>query len=64
MEEYIANEESYIESQGKWSQSSQWIEDMRISNFKSKQTFVSKMLHNLNLLFSSSSIFCHPPMQV
>lgn len=57
MDGYIANEESRVESQGECSHNSQWIEDMRLSFFKSKQSFISEMLHGPNLLHAPSNIF-------
>lgn len=57
MDGYIANEESRVESQGEYSHNSQWIEDMRLSFFKSKQSFISEMLHGPNLLHAPSNIF-------
>ena len=57
MKGYIADEESCVESQGEWSQNSHWIENMVLSFFKNKQSFILKMLHGPNLLLAPSNIF-------
>lgn len=60
MEEYIIDQDSRMNSQGKWSQNSQWMQDMIPLIFKINQSLISQILHGLNLLFSLSSKF-HPP---
>ena len=60
MEGYTVDEESHRESQGEWSQNSQWMQEMAAPIFRSNQTMISQMLHGLNLLPSPSGAFRHP----
>ena len=52
-----ADEETRIESKGEWSQNSQWIEDIRLPFFRSKQLFILEMLYGHNLLSTPSNVF-------
>ena len=61
MEGYSADEESRRDSQGEWSQNSQWIQEMAAPIFRSNQTGISQMLHGPNLLPSPCSAF-RPPL--
>ena len=63
MEGYVGDEESRRESQGEWSQNSEWMQEMAASIFSSNQTF-SQMLHGPNLLPSHFNAFRPPPIQV
>jgi hypothetical protein len=61
MEGYTADEESRRDSQGEWSQTSEWMQEMAAPIFRSNQTMISQMLHGPNLFPSTGSAF-RPPL--
>ena len=62
MEGYFVDEEPRRESQGEWSQNSEWIQRVSNANFREDQNLISQMLQGPNLLPSTFSAFHPPPL--
>jgi hypothetical protein len=62
MEGYFVDEEPRRESQGEWSQNSEWMQRVSIPNFRENQNSISRMLQGPNLLPSTFSAFHPPPL--
>ena len=60
MEWYFVDEEPRKESQGEWSENSEWMQQVSIPNFREYQNLISQMLEGPNLLSNIFSAF-HPP---
>ena len=59
MKGYFVDEEPRRESQGKWSQNSEWMERVSIPNLRKNQNSIFQMLQAPNLLPNVFSAF-HP----
>jgi hypothetical protein len=63
MEGYFVDEEPRRESQGEWSQNSEWMQQgVSIPNFRENQNSISQMLQSPNLLPSTFNPLHPPPL--
>jgi hypothetical protein len=60
MEGYFGDEESHRESQGEWSQNSEWMQEIACQKFRRGKNLISQMLHGPNLLISLPTTTCPP----
>ena len=63
MEGYFVDEEPRRESQGEWSQNSEWMQQrVSIPNFRENQNSISQMLQSPNLLPNTFNPLHPPPL--
>lgn len=62
MEGYFVDEEARRESQGEWSQNSEWMQRVSNQNFRENQNSISRMLQGPNVLPNTFSVFHPPPL--
>ena len=62
MEGYFVDEGPRRESQGEWSQNSEWMQRVSNANFRENQNSISQMLQCPNLLPNIFSAFHPPPL--